>query len=85
MTKGISTWRAEEEHSGLSITSISMAHHMSMTAFGLMHTELCVHRVYLAGSSGAVLFCLHGCGYTGLTWALVAAAVKDRCSLSLSC
>ena len=36
-------------------------------------------RVYTAGSKGAVLFCLHGCGYTGLTWSLIAAAVKDRC------
>ena len=35
----------------------------------------------MAGSSGAVLFCLHGCGYTGLTWAAVAAAVKDRCHI----
>ena len=35
-------------------------------------------RVYTAGSGSAVLFCLHGCGYTGLTWAAVAAAVKDR-------
>lgn len=34
----------------------------------------------MAGSKGAVLFCLHGCGYTGLTWSLVAAAVKDRCA-----
>ena len=33
----------------------------------------------MAGASGAVLFCLHGCGYTGLTWAAVAAALKDRC------
>ncbi|BDA49543.1 Protein phosphatase methylesterase 1 [Coccomyxa sp. Obi] len=35
-------------------------------------------RVYMAGSKGAVIYCLHGCGYTGLTWALIAAAVKDR-------
>ena len=32
----------------------------------------------MAGSGTAVVFCLHGCGYTGLTWAAVAAAVKDR-------
>lgn len=44
-----------------------------------MNVGLCAARVYMAGSSGAVLFCLHGCGYTGLTWACVAAAVKDRC------
>ena len=37
-------------------------------------------RIYTAGAQGPVLFCLHGCGYTGLTWALVAAAVKDRCA-----
>lgn len=42
----------------------------------LMLPTLC--RVYVAGSKGAVIYCLHGCGYTGLTWALVAAAVKDR-------
>ena len=44
-----------------------------------LNVSLCAARVYMAGSSGAVLFCLHGCGYTGLTWACVAAAVKDRC------
>lgn len=35
-------------------------------------------RLYLSGSTGPVLYCLHGGGYTGLTWSLVAAAVKDR-------
>ncbi len=39
-------------------------------------------RVYLAGSKGAVLFCLHGGGYSGLTWALVAAALKAECALA---
>mmetsp|Transcript_17995 Transcript_17995/g.32030 ORF Transcript_17995/g.32030 Transcript_17995/m.32030 type:complete len:382 (-) Transcript_17995:19-1164(-) len=36
-------------------------------------------RVYTAGSSGPVVFCLHGGGYTGLTWALFAKRLKDHC------
>eukprot|EP00882_Tetradesmus_deserticola_P021238 GHRQ01022991.1.p2 GENE.GHRQ01022991.1~~GHRQ01022991.1.p2 ORF type:complete len:137 (+),score=16.11 GHRQ01022991.1:380-790(+) len=35
--------------------------------------------VYQAGSAGAVVLCLHGGGYTGLTWSLVAQHLKDRC------
>ncbi|MEW5312924.1 MAG: hypothetical protein WDW38_004522 [Sanguina aurantia] len=34
--------------------------------------------VYTAGDKGAVLLCLHGGGYTGLTWSLVAKQLKDR-------
>ncbi|GBF94379.1 phosphatase methylesterase [Raphidocelis subcapitata] len=34
--------------------------------------------VYTAGSTGAVVLCLHGGGYTGLTWSLVAQRLKDR-------
>ncbi|KAL4442685.1 hypothetical protein ABPG77_006679 [Micractinium sp. CCAP 211/92] len=34
--------------------------------------------VYVAGDSGPVLLCLHGGGYTGLSWALIAKALKDR-------
>lgn len=30
------------------------------------------------GNSGPVLLCLHGGGYTGLSWALIARALKDR-------
>ena len=41
-------------------------------------------RVYLAGAGPAVLFCVHGGGYCGLTWALVAAALKSECGPSLS-
>lgn len=41
-------------------------------------------RVYLAGAGSAVLFCLHGGGYCGLTWALVAAALKSECGPSLA-
>ena len=41
-----------------------------------------VVRVYLAGAGPAVLFCLHGGGYCGLTWALVAAALKSECAPS---
>jgi protein phosphatase methylesterase 1 len=33
---------------------------------------------YQAGSSGAVVFCLHGGGYTGLTWSLVAKQLKQQ-------
>jgi len=36
-------------------------------------------RVYTAGTSGPVVFCLHGGGYTGLTWALFAAHLKGEC------
>ncbi|PNH04810.1 putative protein phosphatase methylesterase 1 [Tetrabaena socialis] len=32
--------------------------------------------VYLAGGSGPVVLCVHGGGYTGLTWSLVAAKLK---------
>lgn len=32
----------------------------------------CTFNVYIAGDHGPVLFCLHGAGYTGLTFALVA-------------
>lgn len=34
--------------------------------------------VYTAGSSGPVVLCVHGCGYTGLTWSLVANCLKDK-------
>ena len=40
--------------------------------------------MYLAGSKGPLLFCLHGGGYCGLTWALVAAALKSECALGHS-
>jgi protein phosphatase methylesterase 1 len=33
---------------------------------------------YQAGSAGAVVFCLHGGGYTGLTWSLVAKQLKQQ-------
>lgn len=35
-----------------------------------------VFNVYTAGTSGPVIFCLHGGGYTGLTWSLVAKNLK---------
>ncbi|KAI7836178.1 hypothetical protein COHA_009945 [Chlorella ohadii] len=35
--------------------------------------------VYTAGSSGPVVLCLHGGGYTGLSWALIARQLKDKC------
>ena len=35
-------------------------------------------RVYSAGEAGPVIFCLHGAGYTGLTWSMLAARLKDR-------
>ena len=34
--------------------------------------------MYQAGSSGPLVYCIHGGGYTGLTWALVASKLKDR-------
>mmetsp|Transcript_17840 Transcript_17840/g.38383 ORF Transcript_17840/g.38383 Transcript_17840/m.38383 type:complete len:374 (+) Transcript_17840:102-1223(+) len=34
--------------------------------------------VYTAGEEGPVVLCLHGGGYTGLTWSLVAAKLKDK-------
>lgn len=34
--------------------------------------------VYQAGDSGPVVLCLHGGGYTGLSWALFAQQLKDR-------
>jgi hypothetical protein len=33
---------------------------------------------YMAGTAGAVVFCLHGGGYTGLTWSLVAQQLKQQ-------
>lgn len=35
--------------------------------------------MYTAGDKGAVVFCIHGGGYTSLTWSLVAQQLKDRC------
>lgn len=40
--------------------------------------------VYTAGSEGAVVLCLHGGGYTGLTWSLVAQRLKARCARAAS-
>lgn len=37
--------------------------------------------VYTAGSTGPVLFCIHGGGYTGLTWALIASRMKSTCRI----
>ena len=34
--------------------------------------------VYMAGDSGPVVFCVHGGGYSGLTWSLVAKKLKDK-------
>jgi len=36
------------------------------------------YRVYQAGTEGPVVFCLHGGGYSGLTWALLAKELKGR-------
>uniref|UniRef100_A0A061R2D0 Protein phosphatase methylesterase 1 n=1 Tax=Tetraselmis sp. GSL018 TaxID=582737 RepID=A0A061R2D0_9CHLO len=35
-------------------------------------------RVYTAGSVGPILFCIHGAGYTGLTWSLIASRLKKE-------
>lgn len=34
--------------------------------------------VYTAGSTGPVVLCIHGGGYTGLTWSLVAPLLKSK-------
>ena len=34
--------------------------------------------MYLAGKTGPVVFCLHGGGYSGLTWALLAKQLQGR-------
>jgi hypothetical protein len=35
--------------------------------------------VYVAGTSGPVVLCCHGGGYTGTSWSLVASQLKDKC------
>ncbi len=35
--------------------------------------------MYTAGASGPVVLCVHGGGYTGLTWSLMAHKLKDTC------
>ncbi|XP_008795303.1 probable protein phosphatase methylesterase 1 [Phoenix dactylifera] len=37
-----------------------------------------VFHVYMAGSKGPVVFCLHGGGYSGLSFALSASKIKER-------
>ncbi|XP_062225733.1 uncharacterized protein LOC133924280 isoform X2 [Phragmites australis] len=37
-----------------------------------------VFNVYTAGSEGPVVFCLHGGGYSGLSFALAASHIKDK-------
>ncbi|KAG9456866.1 hypothetical protein H6P81_001374 [Aristolochia fimbriata] len=37
-----------------------------------------VFRVYTAGSEGPVVFCLHGGGYSGLSFALAASKIKEK-------
>jgi protein phosphatase methylesterase 1 len=37
-----------------------------------------VFNVYTAGSEGPVVFCLHGGGYSGLSFALAASQIKDK-------
>lgn len=41
-----------------------------------LHHRQGTFRVYLAGTQGPVIFCLHGGGYSGLTWALLAKQLK---------
>ncbi|XP_066348971.1 uncharacterized protein [Miscanthus floridulus] len=38
----------------------------------------CCFNVYTAGSEGPVVFCLHGGGYSGLSFALAASRMKDK-------
>lgn len=44
----------------------------------------CTFNVYIAGHQGPVLFCLHGAGYTGLTFALVAEELSKECAFTAS-
>uniref|UniRef100_A0A0D9W5D9 Protein phosphatase methylesterase 1 n=1 Tax=Leersia perrieri TaxID=77586 RepID=A0A0D9W5D9_9ORYZ len=37
-----------------------------------------VFNVYMAGSNGPVVFCLHGGGYSGLSFALAASRIKEK-------
>ncbi|KAF0893212.1 hypothetical protein E2562_023232 [Oryza meyeriana var. granulata] len=37
-----------------------------------------VFNVYMAGSEGPVVFCLHGGGYSGLSFALAASQIKEK-------
>lgn len=37
-----------------------------------------IFHVYMAGSGGPVVFCLHGGGYSGLSFALSAGKIKDK-------
>ncbi|KAL5713236.1 protein phosphatase methylesterase-1 [Ranunculus cassubicifolius] len=37
-----------------------------------------VFHIYMAGSEGPVVFCLHGGGYSGLSFALSASKIKDK-------
>ncbi|KAI5668905.1 hypothetical protein M9H77_18758 [Catharanthus roseus] len=37
-----------------------------------------VFHVYMAGTEGPVVFCLHGGGYTGLSFALAASKIKEK-------
>eukprot|EP01025_Chloroclados_australasicus_P032633 TRINITY_DN3306_c0_g2_i1.p1 TRINITY_DN3306_c0_g2~~TRINITY_DN3306_c0_g2_i1.p1 ORF type:complete len:384 (-),score=35.81 TRINITY_DN3306_c0_g2_i1:81-1115(-) len=38
-------------------------------------------KIYCAGCEGPVIYCVHGGGYTGLTWALLAQNLKHRCQV----
>lgn len=44
----------------------------------------CTFNVYIAGDHGPVLFCLHGAGYTGLTFALIAEELSKECESTRS-
>ncbi|KAF3953030.1 hypothetical protein CMV_021484 [Castanea mollissima] len=37
-----------------------------------------VFHVYMAGTEGPVVFCLHGGGYSGLSFALAASIIKEK-------
>lgn len=44
----------------------------------------CTFNVYVAGDHGPVVFCLHGAGYTGLTFALLAEELSKECASNSS-
>lgn len=45
-------------------------------------TRHATFNVYLAGPpSGPIIFCLHGGGYTGLTWSLISSELRSTCRI----
>jgi acetyl esterase/lipase len=49
-----------------------------------VESSKCIFNVYIAGDHGPVVFCLHGAGYTGLTFALVAEELSREYVIQLT-